>query len=663
MVNVAEHVYHDDPSIGHPDVRTRLAGVSYFFLGNGEIQAAVQFAPGGEGTPLGLLIMDPDTLGKKRDSLSMDAVHGLSATIVRIGVAEAESAPHVENLEVSWVTGCVAPTVEARWHDGPVRIVERFSCPADGEARLVRDVSVSCVDPGVRRITLRVGPQDRPTDHILEVDANGHARASVVYERNRRGPSLDVRVLLDASPAATPPSRFWSNRTTIAFNDPLLDHLFDTARWQLPAAVSFHGRLDGSIWQYNREWVRDQATIALALTQLGHRQLAATMLRRLLTEFVTPDGATLDSSEVRSRDDVELDQNGVLLYALEQYLYWTGDRGLIEDHWDRVRALADYPLRGEFRHAESGMLSGSREYWERHGAHGIEPGLELVYQMFVSMGLSRAAALARMLGRTDHERRWQQASHDLHHAWLSHPAWALQDDRGFIKRRALDGRVQEQIVARADSGLPADVPLSSDDPHWLNPDTCAVLPIVFGLVDPASPVAQATLDSVETLWNQGWDGGGYGRYHVTSEPDSPGPWPFASLFVARANVEAGRSASVWRTLRWMLTVDGGLSGAWFEFYGPRCAPPFPQVGIIPWTWAEMVLLFVHHILGVRPGANGIYLRPRLLAGLQQVEATIPVGSGWLDLTLHTDPAAAPVSTVVAYPAGRTRLTIPVRTLP
>jgi hypothetical protein len=60
MINVQEHFYDDDPSIGPPDVRTVLRGVNYFFLGNGLIQAAVQLAPQGEGTPLGLLIMDPE---------------------------------------------------------------------------------------------------------------------------------------------------------------------------------------------------------------------------------------------------------------------------------------------------------------------------------------------------------------------------------------------------------------------------------------------------------------------------------------------------------------------------------------------------------------------------------------------------------------------------
>jgi len=52
MIDVQEHFYDDDPKKGHPDVRTRLKDVSYFFLGNELIQAAVQIAPSGEGPPL-----------------------------------------------------------------------------------------------------------------------------------------------------------------------------------------------------------------------------------------------------------------------------------------------------------------------------------------------------------------------------------------------------------------------------------------------------------------------------------------------------------------------------------------------------------------------------------------------------------------------------------
>jgi len=69
MIDVKEHCYQDDPARGHPDVRTFLKDVSYFFLGNGLIQAAVQFAPGGEGSPYGLILQHPDRLAFKRDSL------------------------------------------------------------------------------------------------------------------------------------------------------------------------------------------------------------------------------------------------------------------------------------------------------------------------------------------------------------------------------------------------------------------------------------------------------------------------------------------------------------------------------------------------------------------------------------------------------------------
>ena len=76
MINVKEHIYFDDPKQGHPDVRTRLKDASYFFLGNGLIQAAVQIAPAGEGSPMGLIFMNPEQLKKKRESLSFDPENG-----------------------------------------------------------------------------------------------------------------------------------------------------------------------------------------------------------------------------------------------------------------------------------------------------------------------------------------------------------------------------------------------------------------------------------------------------------------------------------------------------------------------------------------------------------------------------------------------------------
>jgi hypothetical protein len=662
MVDVAEHVYDDDPGRGHPDVRTRLAGAQYFLLGNGLIQAAVQHAPRGEGTPLGLLIMDPDTLLKKRDALTMQPGSGLESTVVHLVTATSDVSPLINALAVSWQADAHVPTVVAAWGGRGFTVQERFYCPSVSRARLAREVTITNRGAELQVGWVRTSVPGTTVMPRLSVKPGARTRVWLVYDLDPA--TATVRLTAAATdPLEAEARATWAAFADVRFDDPVLDQLFRASRAQLPAAVSARGRLDGSIWQYNREWVRDQAFIALALTQLGGRRLAATVLRRLATEFVTADGATLDSSAVRSRDDVELDQNGALLYVLGEYAAWTGDVTLVGELWDRIAAIAEYPLREEFRHGASGMLSGSREFWERHAAHGIEPGLELAYQMFVSLGLESAARLAGLVGRAPEAVRWERAAGELRSAMLTHPVYALCDTRGFVKRRALDGAVQEAIAAQPGSGLPPGVPLAAGGPHLLNPDTCCVLPIAFGLVDAAAPQSRATLANVESLWNQGWDGGGYGRYHVSSEPDSPGAWPFASVFVARALVEAGESARVWRVLRWLATTAGSASGAWFEFNGPRSAPPFPQVGITPWTWAELVALFIHHMLGVRPEADGIRVRPRLLEGMRGVDARIPVRDGWLRLELRADAAApADASFFVPYQAGDMTLVARVRTL-
>jgi hypothetical protein len=194
--------------------------------------------------------------------------------------------------------------------------------------------------------------------------------------------------------------------------------------------------------------------------------------------------------------------------------------------------------------------------------------------------------------------------------------------------------VQRDIRPDPASTLPREAPLFRPGRHRLDPDTSSVLPVAWEFVDPAGRLARKTLASMEKLWGQGWTGGGYGRYNVTSEPDSPGAWPFASLFVARAALEAGEPKKTRRVLDWLGRLPGSGPGSWFEFYGPRPVPPYPQVGIIPWTWAELVFLFVHHMLGVRPGAGSISLRPRLIPGVERMEADLALRGGRLALEVR-----------------------------
>lgn len=620
MIDFKEHLYEDDPAQGHPDVRTRLQDGYYFFLGNGRIQAAVQIAPAGEGTPVGLLLMDPERLAKKREALSFDPQTGLEATMLRVEWGEQVWTPPGKEVKAHWSERQGVPAVEVTWHAGGAAVTEIFCCPHPDRAVLLREVTIRT--PSNKKVGLSTGLGDQWLSVQLTPSAQGEVTHAFWYTledgRAHCGQGAPESLSPESGGRKTPQG------TRVLFHHEPLDRYFDAARVQLPAAISASGRMDGSIWQYNREWVRDQAMVVHGLLLTGQHQLARTMLERLFTEFVTEEGDTVDSSVRRGPEEVELDQGGVLLTALTSYWHWTGDLSLARRLWPRVVAVAEFPLRPVFRDPKSGLLTNTREYWERHRLYGIQPGIELTHQLYASLGLRAAAELGKALGRESEVARWNRDAEELWHTALHHPTHSLVEGGRIIKRRGLDGEVQEHITPMAEAQLHPSVPLAGPGPHLLNPDTSCVLPVVVGKVNPGSPLARATLASMEELWNQRWDIGGYGRYHVSSEPDSPGPWPFASLFVARAYAEAGDGEKVWRVLRWLDSVPGGKSGAWFEFYGPRPSPPCPQVGVIPWTWAEMLLLLVHHVVGFRPGAEGITLRPHLLPGIDYIEGTFVV---------------------------------------
>jgi hypothetical protein len=633
-MEIEEHFYTDDPSIGHPDVRTRHPDTDYFFLGNGFIHAAVQVCRSGEATPIGLLLMNPDRLGPKRAALTCDPESGLENTMVSVRVGGSHFHPDPKNLHAEWEEPDGVPTVRVSWASGPVRVVERFFCPHHTRPHVARQVEVRLVeashgDPGQKSIIIEVGFAS-PREVTFHPSDDRMVTATLIHEvRLPDDPKGEGRPTVATWWAEDPgPSQeatdYWAGLTTFRSGDPDLDHLFQAARNHLPTAVDHQGRMDGSIWQYNLEWVRDQAHVAEALVRLGELEKARTMLARLLDQFVSPDGDTVDSGRRRPASDVELDQNGELLTALGTYVDWTGDLGLVESRWEKLRSLASFPFSYEFAHSPSGLLHNRREYWERHGGHGIEDGFELMSQFYVALGLEAAARLADALGRSEDGGRWRSAADGLRRGILEDPLFSLIEESHFIKRRGTDGSWQKTIEMESDFGLPRAIPLLQDGPHFLDPDTSSVLPIANGFIDPRGDLARGTLAHVEELWNQWWEGGGYGRYHASSEPDSPGAWPFASLFVARAYAEAGQDEKVWRVLRWLVSTPGGASGAWFENDGPRIAPPYPQVGFTPWTWAELVTLSVHHLLGVRPDLEGITLRPKLLEGLSSMEASLLV---------------------------------------
>lgn len=622
MINVEEHIYHDDPRAGHPDVRTQLRDVRYYFIGNGLIQAAVQHAPAGDGTPYGLLLMNPERLQMKREALSFDQDTGIERTMLFIGRGGTDHSLERRNLRVGWDYGFGLPSVRVDWQTDALDVRELFYCPDRSSARVMRVIRIRNRSsmPSLGQVT--TGLRLRSIARDISLPPDSEIDLFILYSIDAAGRKVDCE-WTDGRPSLSEGNRYWSEASQVRLESAAFDHLYQTSASQLPAMISRVGRIDAGIWQYNREWVRDQSLVAHAVILCGHHRIGKVMLERLLREFISDEGSAIDSSEVREHADAELDQNGTLLHVLNEYVLWTGDLDIARTNWDRIVRTAEFPLQPCFREPMSGLMFNQRDYWERHSTFGIKPGMELMYQVFVSIGLTAAARLARQIGRFPEAKRWQAEAERLKDAVLHHPTHALVGENGFFKRRGTDGSIQEFIVPSSDSGLPMEVGLARDIPHPLNPDSASVLPIVLGFVSPESRIAQATLHELEALWNQGWTIGGYGRYHMDSDPDSPGPWPFASLYIARAYMERKEYDKVWRVIHWLTSLPQYPAGAFFEMYGSRVAPPYAQNGIVPWNWAEMIMLVVKNILGFQPEEDAIRVRPRLPPGLERVQGSMP----------------------------------------
>ncbi len=629
-MDTKEHYYSDDPSQKHIDAKTTLKDGRYYFLGNGRIQVAIQVCTSDEGTPLGLLIMDPEKFGPKSDALTFDEQNGLFATQLQVRIGDQTFLPAPETLCAQWSDIHNVPAVKAVWQTEAISVEELFFCPDLDSGRLIRQISITNLMQEKAVVHLQTGFREMELQTSEKITTS--ASFGFEYELSPLQHKLKLRQLAETvcCPAQAA-VRAWQNTSQCSINA-ALDHLFNAGKNQIAGNISHQGIMDASIWQYNLEWVRDSANIVMGLTMAGHHQSARALLQRMLQHNVTDKGDAVDSGQVRPLKETELDQNGKLLLALKTFIDWTGDTDLVKTCWHKIEALAEFPFQDELMH-KSGLLHNQREFWERHSAYGVEDGFELCYQVFVSIGLSSAAELARLVGKENIAAKWQKQADSIKKAVLSDPTYAMIENGHFIKRKDLQGRQQKTITPDSQQYIPQSVPIKQDTAHYIDPDSSSVYPIILEFIDPKSDLAQNTLLEMEKLWNQKWTFGGYSRYNVTSEPDSAAPWPLASTLIAQANLQAGNHDKVWRVLNWLHTLAGARSGTWYEIYGNRPVPPYAQIGVIPWAWAEIVKFFIHHLFGVRPAQKKLVLKPHLLQGLQRARCRLRCHRITLTLTL------------------------------
>jgi hypothetical protein len=670
--------YHPDiqkfPQRVHQDFITYTPGVEYFILGNGDTIAVLQYSPEQKGEHplsfLGLTLMDAERFARKWSTYLFHPERGLENSMVRVSVDGLTHQARPDTfLSVDWKYPEKVPVVSLKWKAGQCEVEEEMFVPHEG-GLLFRRLTIENKGSAACQAMVDLGlvPSYVIFDEIASDPAartvNAHGYAKLKLQSTHSAVETSGRYGMTVSPGRIPPggkdvvelvysirgdesllaakpvktiwketASYWKKKDLLSTGNKTLDHMYGVSRTGLKSLVARSGKRDSGFWMYNMEWVRDDVMVALGMLHAGFYEEARTQLVKILEKSVGEDGRTIESSRWFGYDYTELDQNGEVLYGIWAYLCWTGDEKLAKEYWPKIRAVGDFPLQDYFLDKKAGMVHNIREFWERRDSFGVKDGFELAYQFWVSIGLEKGAEVAERVGDPSTARRWKKAAAEIKEAFTSHPKYRLVENGHLIKRRTRDGEWQRYFIPPDRKGMPPGSPIGTLEKPECDPDTATALPIAFGMVDAKSDLARKTLAYIEQLWNQRWDFGGYSRYNTDSEPDPPAPWPFGSLFVARAYSEAGDSEKVWRVIRWLAGLHGGKAGSWFERYGPSITPPAPPVSVVGWNWAEMVMLITRHIMGVRPELDRFVVRPSLIEGVNKMQGRFTIRSHEVDVTV------------------------------
>jgi len=171
---------------------------------------------------------------------------------------------------------------------------------------------------------------------------------------------------------------------------------------------------------YERSWIRDGSLTSSALLRLGHAEEVREFIE-WFASFQFPSGKVPCCVDGRGADPVpENDSHGQLLYLIAEYHAFTGDRALVERHWDAVRRTVAYidSLReqrrtDEFREPAVAELFGLLPESISHEGYSAKPMHSYWDDFFALRGLGDATELARTLGKVDDATRFAASRDEL----------------------------------------------------------------------------------------------------------------------------------------------------------------------------------------------------------------------------------------------------------
>jgi hypothetical protein len=294
--------------------------------------------------------------------------------------------------------------------------------------------------------------------------------------------------------------------------------------------------LPPGIW--NRTWPRDMSYAIVALSKTGFSDAAFQALRFVLegtaggyvdevgvdylvsiTRYYGDGTEESDGDPAAEGPNIEFDGFGLFLWALGAWAEGQEDLTALDDYWPVIREKVADVIVGLVE-ADTGLMAPDSSIWEVHW-NGNQKHFAYTNAAAVA-GLCAASRLAERFGQPEAAQAYADVAQTLRAGVLAHLVDPVTG--------ALTGNLEEMASGQA-------------------LDAAAIEAINWGLVEPDSAVAVATISALEALrvapgrgYARNDDGGWYDRQE----------WVFVNLRVAAALRRMGRTNDAKVLVDWVV---------------------------------------------------------------------------------------------------------------
>jgi len=332
-------------------------------------------------------------------------------------------------------------------------------------------------------------------------------------------------------------------------------------------------RIGGDTYDY--VWPRDASWCVMALDQCGYHEVARRFFK-FIFNVMTEKGYFLHKyyptglfgSTWHPVPFIQIDQSGIVLFALWNFCRTSGDIEFIADQWQKAVKVAEFLAR--WRDKSTGLPNPSWDIWEeREGTYAYSASA-------VYAGLNSASQLAKLVGSEKHATIFEEAASE-------------------VKQGILESMYDEKLGRFLRSVNPRDEALDS-----------SLLAInMFGVLPANDRRLASTVDQIE---NELWVNtkiGGIARYkgdgYLRVDQNIIGnPWILTALYLSIYHSDAGDPTRAKQLIDWA-TDRATKTSLLPEQVNAYDGSP---VGVLPLAWSHAA-----YVLAVRHLANLASTRP------------------------------------------------------